>query len=172
MKRINHHPGLAALALPGLMLLHGCDRPTEGDAPSSTESGDATSAAELTRGEDDGVSAPIEWRAASSADGSHFVRWRPLVEPIPMADPFDVEVELFTDDSMDERLDCESIIVDAGMPHHGHGMNVRPELERRADGSWVARGMLMHMPGRWQVYVDVVDDGRLERTQWSLWLSG
>jgi len=28
------------------------------------------------------------------------------------------------------------------------------------------------MPGRWQVYIDVLDDGRLERAQWSMWLSG
>ena len=113
-----------------------------------------------------------QWRTAASADGSYFVRWRPLVEPIPMADPFDVEVEIWTDETMSESGDYDSILVDAGMPHHGHGMNVRPEQERRADGSWVARGMLMHMPGRWQVYVDVFDDGRLERAQWSMWLSG
>jgi hypothetical protein len=116
--------------------------------------------------------APVEWREATSADGRYFVRWRPLAEPIPMADPFDVEVEIWTDETMSESGDYDSILVDAGMPHHGHGMNVRPEQERRADGSWVARGMLMHMPGRWQVYVDVFDDGRLERAQWSMWLSG
>lgn len=116
-------------------------------------------------------SAP-QWRTAASADGSYFVRWRPLVEPIPMADPFDAEVEVYTDESMSQRAAYDRLILDAGMPHHGHGMNVVAELEQRADGSWVARGMLMHMPGRWQIYVDVFDDGRLERTQWSMWLSG
>lgn len=116
--------------------------------------------------------AEIAWRSAPSADARYFIRWRPLVEPIPMADPFDVEVELFTNESMGEQPDYDSILVDAGMPHHGHGMNVRPEIEQRADGTWIARGMLMHMPGRWQVYVDVLDDGRLERAQWSMWLSG
>ncbi|MCH2144847.1 MAG: hypothetical protein MK082_06835 [Phycisphaerales bacterium] len=168
MKRNRHHL-LTAFLVPGFMLLDGCDRSPDAGAPRVA---DAELEKDPVGGEEPEAPAAIEWRAASSADGSHYVRWRPLVEPIPMADPFDVEVELFTDDSMAERFDCESIIVDAGMPHHGHGMNVRPELERRADGSWIARGMLMHMPGRWQVYVDVVEDGRLERTQWSLWLSG
>ncbi len=119
------------------------------------------------------VAAPeIAWRTAPSADGRYFIRWRPLVEPIPMADPFDVEVELYADEAMAEPPGYETILVDAGMPHHGHGMNVQPEIKQRADGSWIARGMLMHMPGRWQVYVDVLDDGRLERAQWSMWLSG
>ena len=114
----------------------------------------------------------VPWRTASSADGSYFVRWRPLAEPIPLADPFDVEVEVFEDESMSTPANFDRIIVDAGMPHHRHGMNVMPELSSEQDGHWIARGMLFHMPGRWQLYVDLFEDGRLERTQWSMWLSG
>ena len=114
----------------------------------------------------------VPWRTASSADGAYFVRWRPLVEPIPLADPFDVEVEVFEDDSMAVPARFDEIIVDAGMPHHRHGMNIVPELASEGPGRWIARGMLFHMPGRWQLYVDLLEDGRLERSQWSMWLSG
>ena len=149
-----------------ITLLSACDggTPAPPEDPTEAVNEDATVV--------DAPVAPVEWRVASSADDRYFIRWRPLLEPIPMADPFDVEVEIWTDDSMTERAGYDSIIADAGMPHHGHGMNVVPELEHREDGSWVARGMLMHMPGRWQVYVDVLEDGRLERAQWSMWLSG
>ena len=61
---------------------------------------------------------------------------------------------------------------DATMPHHRHGMNIVPEISPDGTARWIARGMLFHMPGRWQLYVDLVDDGRLERSQWSMWLSG
>ena len=125
---------------------------------------------------DDGVAgeaaSPIEWRSASSADGTYFVRWRPLEEPIPLADPFDVEVEVWEDDSMAVPARFDRILVDAGMPHHRHGMNVAPEVGRDGPARWIARGMLFHMPGRWQLYVDLIEDGRLERSQWSMWLSG
>lgn len=145
---------LPALAM--LLLLVGC---TDADRNASTSStGDEPAA--------------VQWREAESAEGTYYVRWRPVVEPIPLADPFDVEVEVWTDSSMQERAGFESILIDAGMPHHGHGMNVAPEISQRPDGTWVARGMLMHMPGRWQVYVDCLDGGRLERAQWSMWLSG
>lgn len=154
---------ITAISLLAGLMLTGCSdpRPEPGQV-AQTEPETPTAQPEPT----------TEWRTASSADGSYFVRWRPLVEPIPMADPFDAEVEVYTDESMSEQAKFDALVLDAGMPHHGHGMNVVPELEQRSDGSWLARGMLMHMPGRWQVYVDVFDDGRLERTQWSMWLSG
>ena len=114
----------------------------------------------------------VLWRTSASADGAYFVRWRPLVEPIPLADPFDVEVEVFEDESMAVPARFDEIIVDAGMPHHRHGMNIVPELASEGPGRWIARGMLFHMPGRWQLYVDLLEDGRLERSQWSMWLSG
>ena len=114
----------------------------------------------------------VAWRTASTADDGYYVRWRPLVEPIPLADPFDVEVEIWTDDSMSEPGQFDRLIVDAGMPHHRHGMNIVPEISPDGTARYIARGMLFHMPGRWQLYVDLVEDGRLERSQWSMWLSG
>ena len=163
-------PTLAVLAvLSGLTL--GCSEEPAG-SPVATETAGGSEPQPTVAAPEPAEVPEIAWRSAPSADDRYFVRWRPLVEPIPMADPFDVEVELFTDESMSGQPDYESILVDAAMPHHGHGMNVRPEIEQRSDGTWIARGMLMHMPGRWQVYVDVLDDGRLERAQWSMWLSG
>ena len=147
------------LALLGLLLLVGCSG--ESEAPTSS-----TAAPEAV------VPAEVEWRTASTADDGYYVRWRPLVEPIPLADPFDVEVEVWTDDSMTEAGRFDRIIVDAGMPHHRHGMNIVPEISPDGTARWIARGMLFHMPGRWQLYVDLVEDGRLERSQWSMWLSG
>ena len=133
---------------------------------------DASTEAGSSPGVPPTASAPVEWRPALSADGAFFVRWRPLSEPIPLADPFDVEVEVWEDDSMSVPARFDRILVDAGMPHHRHGMNVVPEISPDGPARWIARGMLFHMPGRWQLYVDLVDDGRLERSQWSMWLSG
>jgi hypothetical protein len=52
--------------------------------------------------------------------------------------------------------------VDAHMPAHRHGMNYRASVRGR-DGAYVAEGLLFHMPGRWQLLLDVQAGGRSER---------
>ena len=57
--------------------------------------------------------------------------------------------------------------VDADMPAHRHGMNYRPTLSAQPDGSFVAQGLLLHMPGRWRIRFEIETDGRrqwLEQT--------
>ena len=144
------------LSLCPMFTLLGCDRPSPSETPEEVVA--------------DTASGP--WETAVSADEGFFVRWRLLVPDIPLADPFDIEVEVWTDESMNEPATFDQLFVDAGMPHHRHGMNVVPEIESLSPGRWIARGMLLHMPGRWQFYVDVLEDGRIERAQWSTWLSG
>ena len=50
--------------------------------------------------------------------------------------------------------------VDADMPAHRHGMNYRPTLSLQPDGSFVAQGLMLHMPGRWRLRFEVEIDGR------------
>lgn len=45
--------------------------------------------------------------------------------------------------------------VDAGMPAHRHGMNYRPTLAPTGQGTWRAEGMVFHMPGAWEVRLDI-----------------
>ncbi|MCH2162941.1 MAG: hypothetical protein MK085_13865, partial [Phycisphaerales bacterium] len=109
-------------------------------------------------------SGPGSWREKETADGNFRIRWRPLVDPIPVADVFSVEVEV---EGVQRDLDGITVLVDAEMPHHGHGMNLVPELIG-GPGEWTARGILFHMPGRWEFSVDVLFDGRMERAQWTV----
>jgi len=44
------------------------------------------------------------------------------------------------------------------MPEHGHGMNYRPTIEVLGDGRFRASGLLLHMPGRWQLSFTVGDE--------------
>jgi hypothetical protein len=53
--------------------------------------------------------------------------------------------------------------VDAAMPEHRHGMNYRARVTAAGDGRYVAEGLLLHMPGRWQLVFDVERDGGTER---------
>jgi hypothetical protein len=48
-----------------------------------------------------------------------------------------------------------AVKVDAAMPEHGHGLNYHVVVTRETAASFVARGLMFHMAGPWEVYVDV-----------------
>jgi len=51
------------------------------------------------------------------------------------------------------------IKVEAVMPAHGHGMNYLPKITQVTDGNYVAKGLLFHMPGLWQIAVRLQQEG-------------
>jgi len=57
----------------------------------------------------------------------------------------------------------ESLQVDAHMPAHRHGMNYAPVVRRTAANRWRAAGLLLHMPGRWELRFDVRAGGAADR---------
>lgn len=59
--------------------------------------------------------------------------------------------------------DAALLRIDAVMPEHGHGMNYRPSVTAAPAGRWRAEGLLFHMPGTWELRLDVQADGRTER---------
>ena len=56
------------------------------------------------------------------------------------------------------------------MPAHGHGMMTESTTELQLDGSYLATGMLLHMPGDWELYFDISDSSSIERAQKSILL--
>jgi hypothetical protein len=53
------------------------------------------------------------------------------------------------------------ISIDATMPAHAHGMNYRPKTTEISPGHYRFTGLMLHMPGRWQVAIDLYDGTRL-----------
>lgn len=107
-------------------------------------------------------------RTALSADGTYRVAWEPIGGVIPDAEPFAIAIEIERVDGAPLAPDTV-VLADAEMPHHGHGMNLVPEVKRapRA-GAFIAEGMLLHMSGEWVVAIDVGEGGVSERAQWIL----
>lgn len=61
--------------------------------------------------------------------------------------------------------------VDARMPAHGHGMNYRPKSTQLAAGHYRFGGLILHMPGQWQLRFDVIQAGQRTRLTTDLELS-
>jgi hypothetical protein len=53
----------------------------------------------------------------------------------------------------------ERLKVDATMPEHRHGMNYAPTVTRRGPGRFRAEGLMLHMPGRWQLAFELAGSG-------------
>jgi hypothetical protein len=50
---------------------------------------------------------------------------------------------------------ARTLRIDATMPEHQHGMNYRASVRPRGPGRFVAEGMLLHMPGRWEISFEI-----------------
>jgi hypothetical protein len=115
------------------------------------------------------VEAP--WRDANEVEGStglFVVRYLARPAAIPMNEDFALRACIFDARERERPLDDVELVVDAGMPEHKHGMVRVPRIERHDDGSFEIRGMLFHMPGRWELYFDVVRGALTERAQVSV----
>ena len=104
------------------------------------------------------------WREVVSAAGTWRVAWRTEPSPVPLNEPFTVEVRV-SRAAAGGPLAGVPVRVDAGMPHHQHGMNVVPVHGRASPEVVTAEGLVFHMPGAWTLTFDVTDGPITERAE-------
>ena len=102
-----------------------------------------------------------------SALGRYAVVVETRPSPPPLNQPFDAVLRVTPRTPTSVPLAVE---VDARMPEHFHGMNTAARTTRQPDGTFKAEGLLLHMPGRWELYVDVTEGPRTERAQMEIFL--
>lgn len=109
-------------------------------------------------------------RTATTRDGRLVVAWKPVPDPIPVDEMF--ELVVLVTEAGPEALPVEGAIVwvRGSMPNHGHGMNVEPRSTELGDGLYRVRGMLLHMAGRWELGIDVVHDSIAASADFELFL--
>lgn len=61
-----------------------------------------------------------------------------------------------------------TVSVTAQMPAHHHGLNYTPLVERVQGNRFQVQGLRYHMPGYWQVFVDIETEQGVERAQFDL----
>ena len=89
--------------------------------------------------------------------------WKVSCSPVPKDMPLNEVFELTT--WIEGDGDVKSLRVDAAMPAHGHGMMTDPVTTLQKDGSYKTTGMLLSMPGYWEIYFDIDDGLTIERAQ-------
>lgn len=98
-----------------------------------------------------------------TADGAFYVRCTPTPPAIPLNRIFSLDITVYTDAAFSLPAPDVRIDASADMPEHGHGMNLSPRVARTGPGTFHVDGMLMHMPGAWEIYIDVSRDGTPHR---------
>ncbi len=83
------------------------------------------------------------------------VRLRYRLHPDPVAVSQSLEIEVIACPQQGTATP-EKVRVDARMPAHGHGMNYRPKTTQLAPGHYHFDGLILHMPGQWQLIFDVM----------------
>ncbi len=106
-----------------------------------------------------------------SAEGSWRVRWAAEPADIPLDALFDVTVAVEPAGG-GAVPDDVALALDARMPHHRHGMLVQPTVTRIGPGRFRVEGLMLHMPGYWELHLDVVHRGVAERAQAAFEIDG
>ena len=97
---------------------------------------------------------------AARIDGQNFVLvWRVEPAPLRLGEFFVVLVSACERSA--QRV--SRLKVDATMPAHNHGMNYLPTISADGSGTFTARGLLLHMPGRWEFAFDVASEAAREQ---------
>ena len=102
-------------------------------------------------------------KTIASNDRSLQVIYAISPEVIPANEPFTIAVQVVGLDS--ETVSDLVLSIDAGMPEHGHGMNVEPTVTSLGHNMFRVDNMLFHMAGRWELYFDITRDGVTSRAQ-------
>ncbi|MDO8699704.1 MAG: hypothetical protein Q7J75_04695 [Rhodoferax sp.] len=90
-------------------------------------------------------------RQQAQGDG-YTVVFAPGTWPIPVGHHFNIELVVCAPPGITTPA---SVMVDADMPAHRHGMNYRTTVRALGHGKFVAEGLMLHMPGRWRFIFDV-----------------
>lgn len=107
-------------------------------------------------------------RGRPSAGGSYYVVYVPAPDPIPLNQLFRLEVTVYEGRERSRAAVDAGLAVRGWMPEHEHGMSLVPEVRSLGDGRFAVEGMLFHMPGRWQLEMEVRRGGATERATFEL----
>lgn len=93
--------------------------------------------------------------SAQTPDGRYEATIQPTPDPIPLNALFTLDLKVKKNEGGALQAGT-TILVDATMPDHNHGMNTLPVLAPgKEQGNYVVQGMLFHMPGLWEISIKI-----------------
>jgi YtkA-like protein len=113
---------------------------------------------------------PPSERGRLSDGGGFYVVYSPTPDPVPLNQLFRLELTVSEGVDRSQSAADAEVLVRGWMPEHEHGMNLVPEVHPLGGGRFSVEGMLFHMPGRWQLIVEVRRHGAAEQATFEIQL--
>ena len=92
--------------------------------------------------------------------GTYFIEYVTEPSPIPLSEDFTMRTRVT--DASGRWIEDATVVVNALMPTHDHSMNTIPSTDYAGEGWYLTEGMLFHMPGDWQIIIDITAAGAVE----------
>ncbi|MBF2053403.1 MAG: FixH family protein [Candidatus Sericytochromatia bacterium] len=128
-------------------------------APAEEAPTENTPAAEASASNHQAFRPPPERFNRSQSSPSWMVSYQAEPDPIPLNQHFRLLLNVQNAKSRQPAPDDLQVTLDATMPAHNHGMNVKPELNLLGNGRYEVQGLLFHMTGYWEISVQLQAPG-------------
>lgn len=104
-------------------------------------------------------------------NGSYKVSFKSELDPIAIGSMHSWILHIETADG--QPVEGASILVDGGMPEHGHGLPTAPQVTQDlGNGDYLVEGMKFQMGGWWEVKFNISADGMEDNITFNLVLGG
>ncbi len=114
--------------------------------------------------------ANLDTSASRLSDGGLYqVSWRSDSDSVPLNQIHTWTLTVETADG--QPVENATILVDGGMPQHGHGLPTSPQVtEYLGNGEYRVEGLRFQMTGFWEVKFNISADGRSDSITFNLTL--
>lgn len=102
-------------------------------------------------------------RVVESDFGNYFVEIEPAEEPVPFNAYTDLTVRVFSDAELTHPVGEAELEFDARVEEVDGRLATVPSVEQTGPGVFEVRGVLFHVPRRWELRLDIQEDGFSER---------
>lgn len=150
--------------------LSGCKAPQSHEPRAAEPSNAQAQPQEPAATQPDSSVPAVTVHTADSDDGRYRLTYSTRPDPLPLNEMFTIDASIASlqgDRAGPAPWDVK-LSVDARMPEHQHGMNVEPKVENLGGGRFRISRMLFHMPGHWELYFDIAQNGVTTRVQFEV----
>ncbi len=161
-RRAKWYSGLAAMAVVAI----GCDS----EQPARRDDAGVAAGQQVALSKDRDDIWGFVAKAESDAGGVHVVVHSDTL-PIPVNAMHRWRVQVLRGSDEPTPFMPEALVVNGGMPSHGHGLPTQPAVSRYlGDGTFLVDGMRFNMGGEWQMIVRVLEGNRWHRAVFTITL--
>ncbi|MCB9637723.1 MAG: FixH family protein [Myxococcales bacterium] len=111
-------------------------------------------------------------RTLATKEGTYRITYAPSPDPIPLNENFGLMITVEYADGREMTLPEDlTVKADGFMPEHNHGMLQAPTVQKESSAKYKIEGMKFHMPGKWQLKVEITTNNKTELAEFEIMMN-